>query len=68
MCAVPVRGAPPITQGGMGTKLIAARDALLVGVERVTVADGRISRPVHAALAGHGTRITMQAQPQEATG
>jgi acetylglutamate/LysW-gamma-L-alpha-aminoadipate kinase len=68
VCAVPERGAPPITQGGMGTKLIAARDALLAGVERVVVADGRVPQPVRTALAGNGTRITMQAKPQEATG
>ena len=45
-------------QGRMKRKVIAAREALAQGVERVIIADGRIPKPVSRALAGAGTRFT----------
>jgi acetylglutamate/LysW-gamma-L-alpha-aminoadipate kinase len=59
-CAVPATGPPPHRDGGMGMKLIAAREALLAGVPRVLVGDGRRPRPVLAALSGRATRITLR--------
>lgn len=59
VCAVPPTGAPPHVGGGMGLKLIAAREALLAGARRVLVADGRRPDPVRAALAGHATEIVI---------
>jgi acetylglutamate/LysW-gamma-L-alpha-aminoadipate kinase len=47
--------------GGMRRKLHAARDALAGGVAQVVVADGRVERPLAAALAGHGTTVTLAA-------
>jgi acetylglutamate/LysW-gamma-L-alpha-aminoadipate kinase len=43
--------------GGMRRKLMAAREALGGGVERVVLADGRGARPLAAALADEGTVI-----------
>jgi acetylglutamate/LysW-gamma-L-alpha-aminoadipate kinase len=63
VCAVGETGPPPVVSGGMGTKLIAAREALLGGVPRVLVADGREPRPVQSALAGRGTTIMLRAEP-----
>ncbi|MEU4333829.1 [LysW]-aminoadipate kinase [Micromonospora lupini] len=57
-CAVPTTGVPPGVGGGMAMKLIAGREALLGGVGRVLVADGRRGDPVRAALAGAATEIT----------
>ena len=59
-CEVPAAGAPPHRGGGIGIKLIAAREALLAGVPRVLIGDGRRpDRPVLAALSGRATRITL---------
>ncbi|RKS08409.1 N-acetylglutamate kinase [Nocardiopsis sp. Huas11] len=58
-CAVGPEGAPPFLGGGMGRKLIAAREALAGGVGRVLISDGRVDRPVYAALEGAGTEITL---------
>ncbi len=60
VCRVPRRGAPPVVTGGMGVKLIAARDALLSGVRRVLIADGRRPSPVQEALAGAGTEVLLE--------
>lgn len=43
--------------GGMRRKLMGAREALQAGVPRVVLADGRVTHPVTAALAGEGTVI-----------
>ncbi|MET9499400.1 [LysW]-aminoadipate kinase [Streptomyces sp. NPDC006552] len=59
VCAVPPEGPPAYRGGGMGLKLIAAREALRQGCERVVIADGRAERPVGAALDGAGTRVTI---------
>ncbi|MDN3264940.1 [LysW]-aminoadipate kinase [Streptomyces sp. CSDS2] len=64
VCAVSRSGPPPFTGGGMGLKLIAAREALLGGARRVLIADGRRPDPVRAALAGHATEVTLL--PEEA--
>lgn len=57
-CPLPREGAVPhAASGGMHRKLIAAREALLAGVPRVTVSDGRVPRPVGAALNGAGTTL-----------
>lgn len=45
-------------QGRMKRKVLAAREALSQGVERVIIADGRVPNPVRRALAGAGTRFT----------
>jgi len=60
-CAVPADGAPaPWVAGGMALKLVAAREALLGGVARVVVADGRGERPIQRALDGAGTRVVVE--------
>ncbi|MGZ3583802.1 MAG: [LysW]-aminoadipate kinase [Ktedonobacterales bacterium] len=46
-----------LVAGGMRRKLIGAREALVGGVRRVLLADGRAEHPVRAALAGRGTVI-----------
>ncbi len=58
-CPVPASGAPPVTGGGMGAKLTAARDALLAGV-RVRIGSGLADRPVSGALAGAGTEVVLE--------
>lgn len=58
-CAVPPEGPPPLRGGGIGVKLLAARDALAAGVPTVLIADGRADQPVRRALAGTATRVTM---------
>ncbi|MEV5303887.1 MULTISPECIES: [LysW]-aminoadipate kinase [Streptomyces] len=60
VCRVPRRGTPPVVTGGMGIKLIAAREALLSGVRRVLIADGRRPRPVQEALAGSCTEVLLE--------
>jgi acetylglutamate/LysW-gamma-L-alpha-aminoadipate kinase len=60
-CPVPVGGPVPVTGGGMGAKLTAARTALLAGV-RVRVASGLVACPLSAALAGQGTEIQLTGQ------
>lgn len=58
---VPRTGPPdPHARGGMALKLVAAREALLQGVSRVRVADGRSATPVLAALAGAGTEVVLR--------
>lgn len=47
--ALDPEGPPPHLGGGMGMKLIAAREALRGGVRRVLIADGRCRRPVQTA-------------------
>lgn len=57
-CPLPREGpVPHAASGGMHRKLIASREALLAGVPRVSVGDGRIPRPVTAALNGAGTTL-----------
>ncbi|MFC9428987.1 [LysW]-aminoadipate kinase [Streptomyces sp. NPDC056987] len=60
VCRVPRRGTPPVVTGGMGIKLIAAREALLSGVHRVLIADGRRPYPVQEALAGSCTEVLLE--------
>ena len=50
-----IAGHEALVTGGMRRKLIGAREALLGGVRRVILADGRDEHPVRAALAGRGT-------------
>ncbi|WP_316520102.1 [LysW]-aminoadipate kinase [Kitasatospora brasiliensis] len=59
VCTVPRSGPPPFVGGGMGLKLVAAREALQLGVGRVLIADGRRREPVLAALRGEGTEIVL---------
>ncbi|GAA1989547.1 [LysW]-aminoadipate kinase [Kitasatospora viridis] len=52
--------APPWVGGGMTIKLVAAREALVGGVEQVWIADGGAARPLAAACGdGPGTRIVL---------
>ncbi len=44
-------------QGRMKKKLLAAKEAIERGVERVVIGDGRRAQPVGDALAGMGTVI-----------
>ncbi|MPY39287.1 [LysW]-aminoadipate kinase [Streptomyces phyllanthi] len=60
VCRVPRQGAPPVVTGGMGIKLIAAREALLAGANRVLIADGRRPHPVQEALAGSCTEVLLE--------
>lgn len=60
VCRVPRHGTPPVVTGGMGIKLIAAREALLAGARRVLIADGRRPRPVQEALAGSCTEVLLE--------
>jgi acetylglutamate/LysW-gamma-L-alpha-aminoadipate kinase len=41
----------------MKKKVLGAQEALKGGVHRVIIADGRIDKPISAALAGRGTVI-----------
>ncbi|HEY5990192.1 MAG TPA: acetylglutamate kinase [Streptosporangiaceae bacterium] len=61
ICSVPRYGPPPKRDGGMGIKLLAARDALVSGVPTVLVADGSRPHPVCGALSGAATRVTLAA-------
>ncbi|WP_433374806.1 [LysW]-aminoadipate kinase [Streptosporangium sp. CA-115845] len=67
VCEVPASGPPPYVGGGIGTKLVAAREALVGGVPQVMIAQGARPRPVHRALAGEGTRVILRA-PEPTTG
>jgi acetylglutamate/LysW-gamma-L-alpha-aminoadipate kinase len=67
VCEIPRHGAPPKRDGGMGVKLIAARDALVAGVPTVLVADGRQLNPVRQALAGAATHVTLAASDPDST-
>jgi [amino group carrier protein]-L-2-aminoadipate 6-kinase len=54
----PPAGRDPFIEGGMAVKLVAAQAALAEGVPEVSVADGRTTETVRAALAGRErTRI-----------
>lgn len=53
-----IDGALDWAQGRMKRKVLAAQEALSLGVERVIIADGRVSYPVSRALDGAGTRFT----------
>ncbi|TLM78937.1 MAG: [LysW]-aminoadipate kinase, partial [Actinobacteria bacterium] len=46
-----------MAQGRMKKKVLGAEEALRGGVARVIIADGRVEKPVSAALAGGGTWI-----------
>lgn len=48
-------------RGGMRRKLLAAREAIDHGVERVVIADARRPRPLSDALAGRGTVVATTA-------
>jgi acetylglutamate/LysW-gamma-L-alpha-aminoadipate kinase len=45
-------------EGRMKKKMLGAIEALTDGVQKVVIADGRVPRPVHRALAGEGTVIS----------
>ncbi|GGV68757.1 putative acetylglutamate kinase-like protein [Streptomyces longisporoflavus] len=60
VCRVPRQGAPPVVTGGMGIKLIAAREALIAGAGRVLIGDGRRPHPVRDALAGACTEVILE--------
>ncbi len=47
-----------LAQGRMKKKVLAAQEALMGGVKRVIISDGRREQPITAALAGAGTHIT----------
>jgi acetylglutamate/LysW-gamma-L-alpha-aminoadipate kinase len=67
-CSVADSGRPPEwARGGMALKLVGAREALAGGVGRVLIADGRVERPVLAALAGAGTRVELERETAVAT-
>jgi acetylglutamate/LysW-gamma-L-alpha-aminoadipate kinase len=55
---LPAEGALPFVSGGMGLKLVAAREALTGGVP-VVIAAGSGPEPVSAAIAGAGTRVEL---------
>jgi acetylglutamate/LysW-gamma-L-alpha-aminoadipate kinase len=46
-----------MAQGRMKKKVLGAEEALQGGVGRVIIADGRVEKPISAALAGAGTLI-----------
>ncbi len=46
-----------LARGRMRVKLLAAQEALLRGVKRVVLGDGRLASPIEAALAGQGTTL-----------
>jgi len=46
-----------MAQGRMKKKVLGAQEALQGGVRRVIIADGRVEKPISAALAGKGTVI-----------
>jgi len=56
-CKLAATGPVRLATGGMRRKLLAAREALLSGVRKVVISDGRGSDPVTAALSGAGTTI-----------
>ena len=58
--AVPLAAPRHAATDGMHRKLIAAREALHGGVPLVRIADGRTAHPLADALAGAGTRITLE--------
>ena len=52
-------------QDRMKKKVLGAAEALRGGLERVIFADGRIERPVRAALDGAGTHVVVRSTKQE---
>ncbi len=50
-----------MAHGRMRLKVLAAQEALAGGVEKVIIANGNITKPIHKALAGHGTTFTASA-------
>jgi [amino group carrier protein]-L-2-aminoadipate 6-kinase len=62
-CLVRPAGPPPELGGGIGVKLLAARDALAAGVPAVLIAGGAGPAPVRRALSGAATRIRLSAPP-----
>ncbi|MEU5690226.1 [LysW]-aminoadipate kinase [Actinosynnema sp. NPDC020468] len=63
--ALPRSGTPEFVGGGMAPKLAATREALLAGVPRVLIGDGRVPRPVTGALDGRATTAVLL--PEENT-
>ncbi|MEO7260434.1 MAG: acetylglutamate kinase [Jatrophihabitantaceae bacterium] len=61
-CLIAEFAAPPVTDGGMGAKLSAARTALLAGT-RVRIGSGLQPAPVSAVLAGQGTEVILEPAP-----
>lgn len=53
-----LEGAQAAAEAGMKKKVLGAAEALERGVTRVVIADGRVARPIRAALAGQGTTIS----------
>jgi acetylglutamate/LysW-gamma-L-alpha-aminoadipate kinase len=51
---------PGFARGGMGLKLVAAREALTGGVGSVTISAGHGPEPIGAALAGAGTSVNLR--------
>jgi acetylglutamate/LysW-gamma-L-alpha-aminoadipate kinase len=47
-----------LAEAGMKKKVLGASEALQAGVSRVIIADGRVRRPLAAALAGAGTTFS----------
>ncbi len=47
-----------MAQGRMKKKVLGAQEALQGGVTRVIIADGRVQKPISAALSGQGTLIS----------
>lgn len=60
-CLVPRDGPPPHRGGGIGVKLLAARDALAAGVPVVRIAGADGPAPVRRALSGAGTTVVLAA-------
>jgi acetylglutamate/LysW-gamma-L-alpha-aminoadipate kinase len=60
-CLVPLTGPPPRREGGIGVKLLAARDALAAGVPSVLISGGAGPEPVRRALAGAATTVRLAA-------
>jgi len=52
-----LEAAQAAAEAGMKKKVLGAAEALERGVGRVVIADGRVARPISAALAGQGTTI-----------
>jgi len=46
-----------VVQGRMKKKVLAAKEALLGGVEKIIITDGRVNSPITKALKGNGTWI-----------
>jgi [amino group carrier protein]-L-2-aminoadipate 6-kinase len=58
-CLVPPTGPPPKRDGGIGVKLLAAREALAAGVPTVLIAGGSGPEPIRRALSGSATRVRL---------